>query len=184
MLARRPHLLVFLATVALAVPARAYVCDGVVAACSLEDLGNDRYRFAFDVTNGSPEANVIFKWAIVTPVVPREWVTVSFDLPPGWSGNHPDNRLDFQIPNGSYNTDRIYSPSAAYCGGETSLTFIWTFDWMGGREPDCDFELLDFTFHMQGVDTNCANYMDSFVCPGPVPVDPATWGRIKDTYVE
>ena len=180
--------LTLLAALVIVTPAQAqYVCDGVNAACSLDDLGSGRYRFTFVVTNGSPLSNVIFKWEISTPHIPAEWVTVSFDLPPGWSANHPDSRLDFQIPNGDLTTERIYSPSVAFCGGATSLTFAWTFDNTGGPDPDCDeFRLLDYVFHMQPLYDSgphaCANFMNSFVCPGPVPVEPSTWGMIKSAY--
>lgn len=157
------------------------VCDGVGAACSLEDLGSDRYRFTFVVANGSPSENAIFKWNVGPPDIPAEWVTVSFGLPAGWTGNHPDHHLDFQTGNGNGTPTRIFSPTSAGCGA-TALTFTWTFDNVGGAIPDCaDFGLLDYTFHIQPL-ASCANVGTTFVCPGLLPVEETTWGSVKNIY--
>jgi hypothetical protein len=180
---RSALLLIVLLAAALALPAQAQqVCDGVGAACSLEDLGSDRYRFTFVVTNGSPSENTIFKWNVEPPNVAAEWVTVSFGLPAGWTGNHPDHHLDFQTGNGSGTLTRIFSPSAAGCGGSNSLTFVWTFDNVGGPIPDCaDFDVLDYTYHVQPL-SSCENVGITFTCPGLLPVEETTWGSVKSSY--
>ena len=176
-------LIALVAVLALAPPVQAQdACDGVGSTCSLEDLGSDRYRFTFVVTNGSPLQNTIFKWNIEPQNVPSEWVTASFGLPAGWTGNHPDHHLDFQTGNGNGTPTRIFSPSAGACGGATSLTFIWTFDNVGGPIPDCaDFDELDYTFHYQPLDA-CANVGITLTCPGLLPVEETTWGSVKNIY--
>lgn len=176
-------LLVLVAASVLVPPVRAQqVCDDVGATCSLEDLGSNQYRFTFVVTNGSPFANAIFKWNIEPQNVPLEWVTVSFGLPAGWTGNHPDHHLDFQTGNGNGTTTRVFSPSAGGCGGVTSLTFVWTFDNIDGPLPDCaDFDTFDYTFHYQPL-ASCANVGITLTCPGLLPVEETTWGSVKSIY--
>ncbi len=178
-----PYVVALLAVLVFALPAQAQqVCDNVGATCDLEDLGGGRYRFTFVVTNGSPDENAIFKWNVDPPHIALEWVTASFDLPTGWTGNHPDHHLDFQTGNGNGTPTRIFSPSASSCGPATSLTFRWTFDNVGGPTPDCaDIGELDYTFHMQPLDA-CNNVGITFVCPGILPVEQATWGAIKGVY--
>lgn len=159
-------------------------CNGVGAVCSLEDLGNNRYRLTFVVHNQSPDPLVIFKWRVDPPNIPGEWVTVGFEIPPDWSGNHPSTHLDFQTPNGDGRPNRVYSPSASGCGS-TPLTFKWTFDNVGGPVPDCGAidPALDYTFHVQGVNAaTCANVGQSFTCSGVVAVETSTWGAIKSVY--
>jgi hypothetical protein len=160
------------------------VCDGASTSCSLEDLGNNRYRMTLVTTNNSTGDNVIFKWSMNAPFAPASWVTVSFTVPTDWSGNHPGGHLQFQTPNGDFRTGRIYSPTAAAaCGGVSSLTYEWVFDNEGGPTPDCSAGILDYTYHMQGIDVaTCANLGPSFVCPGVVPIEDTTWGEIKHGY--
>lgn len=160
-------------------------CD-VGADCSLENLGNNRYRFTWVVTNNGPGAHAVFKWGIDTPNIPGAWTTVLFDLPTGWSGSHPDSHIDFQTANGSGSPNRIFSPIVDACGDGPTLTFRWTFDNNGGATPDCaSFENIEYRFHMQPINaTTCANNGQSFLCNGLVPVEPATWGAIKNVYSE
>jgi hypothetical protein len=135
-------------------------------------------------TNNSTGDNVIFKWSMNAPFAPSEWETVSFVVPPDWSGNHPGDHLAFQTPNGDFGTGRIYSPTAVPpCGGVNSLTFEWTFDNVDGPTPECLAGTLDYTYHMQGLDLGtCENLGQSFVCPGVVPVEDMTWGEIKHAF--
>lgn len=167
----------------LATTAKAQECENVGAQCSLTDLGSDQYEYTFTLVNGSPEANAIFFWLVDPPLVPAEWETIGFDLPGGWSANHPGPQLHFSASsNGSGTPERLYSPAASACGAGTAI-FRWTFVNRGGPIPDCDLGVLDYTFHMQGVDpSTCDNVGDSFVCPGVVPVEDGSWGTIKDLY--
>ncbi len=174
---------ILLAALVLTLPVHAQqVCDGVGATCNLEDLGQGQYRFTFVVTNDSPQGNAIFKWNVGPPHIAAEWVTVSFNLPAGWTGNHPDHHLDFQTGNGNGTPTRIFSPGAVGCGGAGTLTFEWTFENVGGPIPDCaDFDDLSYTFHIQPL-SSCNNVGITFVCPGLLPVEQATWGSIKSVY--
>jgi hypothetical protein len=159
------------------------VCDGVTTTCSLEDLGSGRYKMTLVTTNNSSGKNVVFKWSLNAPFAPSEWETVSFVVPPDWSGGHPGHHLSFQTPNGDFRPNRIYSPTGvADCGGVNSLVFEWTFDNVGGPTPECTAGPLDYTYHMQGLGDDCANLGQSFVCPGVVPVEDTTWGKIKNAY--
>jgi hypothetical protein len=135
------------------------------------------------VTNNSIGDNAVFKWILNAPFAPSEWVTVGFTVPTDWSGSHPGSHLQFSTPNGDFRTGRIYSPTTTVpCGGVNSLVFEWTFDNVGGPVPACVQGVLDYTYHMQGLDAECANLGLSFVCPGVVPVEDTTWGGIKHNY--
>jgi hypothetical protein len=166
-------------------PVLAEVCFDVGATCDVIDLGDDQYELVFVVTNGSPEDNGIFYWVLNPGNAPHQWETIEWILPEGWYANHPGPQLHFfATNNGSGNPWRVYSSSAAACGA-TSLEFRWIFQNFGGPVPDCDYGLIDYTFHMQGVDpVTCENVGDSFVCPEPVPTDNTTWGQIKSIYDE
>jgi hypothetical protein len=179
-------LVAFLLLAATSVSQAQQVCDGASTACSLEDLGNNRFRMTFTVSNNSSGDNVVFKWLLNAPFAPAEWVTVGFVVPPDWSGSHNGGHLQFQTPNGDGRTGRIYSPSVAgLCGGSSPLVFQWTFDNVGGPDPACNAGPLDYTYHMQGIDTgNCNNLGQSFVCPGTVPVEDSSWGKIKHAYIK
>ncbi len=176
-----------LCSIVLPAIANADSCKGVGATCSLEDLGGGRFRFTWVVVNGSPDPTAIFKWDLGPPDIPSSWVTVSFNVPTGWIGTHPDSHLDFAVMNnGDLNPDRIFSPSVASCGstGSSSLTFQWTFDNTGSQTPDCaDFDALDYTFHYQPINAaDCRNAGQTLTCPGLLPVEPVTWGRVKNIY--
>ena len=159
------------------------VCEGVSTSCAVEDLGNSRYKMTLTVTNNSSGDNVIFKWSLNSPFAPSEWETVSFTVPTDWSGSHPGSHLQFQTPNGDFRTGRIFSPSTvANCGGVSTLVFEWVFDNLGGPVPTCSQGAIDYTYHMQGLDAECANLGQSFVCPGVVPIESTTWGEIKHIY--
>lgn len=158
-------------------------CDGVGVSCTLDDLGNGRFQYTFEVVNGSPDAIAIFKWNVDPPNVSSSWQTVSFELPTGWEGDHPDSHLDFMVfNNGDLNPDRIFSPSVASCGASPSLTFSWTFDRTDGPAPAC-FGPLDYTLHYQPINVaDCRNAGATLTCPGVIPVEPATWGKIRNLY--
>ena len=160
------------------------VCDGASTSCAVQDLGAGQYKMTLTVTNNSSGDNVVFKWILNAPFAPSQWSTVSFNVPPDWSGSHPGSHLQFQTPNGDGRTGRIYSPTAAAaCGGVSSLVFEWTFDINDGPVPTCGQGVLDYTYHMQGLDLgNCNNLGQSFVCPGVVPIENTTWGDIKHIY--
>jgi hypothetical protein len=173
-----------LAGTAVPVPANSQTC-GLGASCTVEDLGDDRYRITYEITNTSPGSDVIFKWRLEPPSVSDLWQHVGFDVPPGWSGSHHNNgRIDFQIPNGSGTIERIYSASLAHCGGPNSLQFRWTFDKGKGPVPDCtSLQPSDFFVHVQGVNPQtCNNVGPSYTCPDIVPVEEKTWGNIKALY--
>lgn len=157
---------------------------GLQATCTLEDLGSDRYRVTYVLVNASPSADVIFKWNISSPGVSKDWTAVSFSAPAGWNGSFSGGKLDFETPNGSGKTPRLHSPSAAVCGGLTTLTFSWTFDRGDGPVPDCGtLSGDDFKVHTQAVDVStCTNVGTSFVCTNVVPTVPLTWGGIKALY--
>jgi len=181
----RAALLVFSVMAATSVANAQPVCDGASTTCSVEDLGSSRYKMTFTVTNNSSGDNVVFKWLLNAPFAPSEWETVGFTVPPDWSGSHQGTHLQFQTPNGDGRTGRIYSPNAvATCvAGVTSLVFEWTFDNVDGPVPGCVQGVLDYTYHMQGLDLgDCNNLGQSFVCPGVVPVEDTTWGGIKHIY--
>jgi hypothetical protein len=167
----------------LAAPAAADVCDNVSVECEVVDLGGDVYEFIFNVSNGSPEPNAIFFWVLNPGSAPAAWETIEWTLPDGWVASHPGPQLHFfATDNASGNPWRMYSPSASACG-TTFFEFRWKFWNNGGPTPECMFTPLDYTFHMQGVDPGiCLNVGDSFVCPPPVPVEPTTWGQIKQLY--
>lgn len=165
-------------------PAGAQNCQ-LEAACSVEDLGNERYRITYVITNTSPGSDVIFKWRLESPSVSDLWESVGFDCPPGWDGtHHTSGHIDFQVPNGSGNTQRIYSASVVHCGGANSLEFRWTLDKGKGPVPDCaSLDPSDFFVHVQGISPQtCNNVGPSYTCPDIVPVEALTWGSIKALY--
>lgn len=168
----------------LASPARAQDPCRLEVGSVVEDLGNDRYHITFIMTNASPGHDVLFKWRLEFPSIPTEWLSVSFDSPPGWDATYDPGRLDFQIPNASGELRRVYSASAAaQCGGPNSLQFGWTFDRNGGPFPPQQLYPEDFKTHVQMVSlTTCDNIGNSFICPLIVPTEGSTWGRMKAFY--
>lgn len=158
-------------------------CVNVGVTCSLNDLGGGDYEYVFSLVNNNPSPQALFYWSIDAGGVSKKWNTISYGTPPGWQGAHPDSKLQFKNDNNaSGDTTRAFSPSVAQCGA-TDLEFHWTFHNDGGPTPACDFDDLDYTFHVQPVNANtCANVGFSLVCPGSIPVEPTTWGLIKQRY--
>ena len=165
-------------------PARTVTACGLKATCNVENLGNERYRVTYVLNNVGTSSDVFFKWRISSPGVSSDWAAVQFNAPTGWNGSFNGGHLDFDTPNGSGGTQRLYSPSVAHCGGLTTLTFSWTFDREDGPVPDCStLTGDDFTVHTQAINsTSCENVGTSFICTNVVPTEPVTWGTIKARF--
>ena len=142
---------------------------------ALTALGGNDYRYDFTLTNMGPARDAIFKWTVDNGRVasPSEWVDISWSLPTGWGGSHPDHRLDFQTGNGSYPTDGYYrlfgqpgAPPPAM--GYTMGVFSWTFHRDHGPIPTADRFLpysdpLNVKVHFQPIDENWGNAGDTYV---------------------
>jgi len=157
---------------------------------ALTPLGGSDYRYDFTLTNLGPARDAIFKFTVDNGLVasPTEWQDISFSLPTGWSGDHPDHRLDFQTGNGSYPADGFYrlfgQPGApAPDAGYTMGVFSWIFHNNGGPTPTADrfmpySDQLNLKVHFQPIDANWQNAGDTYVGtfgppPPPVP-EPST----------
>jgi hypothetical protein len=160
-------------------PALAFA--GVTPTISLVNNGDGTYTYTFVITNTGPSLDAVFKWDTDTGTAPTEWQTVSFNVPDGWTGDHPDHHLDFMTGNGDGTTTRIFGPGA--CGSSTG-TFSWTFTNNGGPTPTlASIGIQDIVFHLQPIDSNCHNYGTTYtVRNGGTPVEPASWGSIKSLY--
>jgi hypothetical protein len=152
---------------------------------ALLPLGGNNYRYDFTLTNLGPARDAIFKWTVDHNRVasPSEWVDISWSLPTGWSGSHPDHRLDFQTGNGSYPSDgfyRIYGQPGAPApnAGYTMGVFSWTFHRAGGPIPIADrfmpySDPLNIKVHFQPINANWQNigntYVGTYTPPVPEP---------------
>lgn len=156
-------------------------CENVGIECVLNDLGGNQFEYVFTLVNDSPEPIAIFKWTLGAQNAPTQWQGISFSAPNGWSGTHPDKHLDFMSDdNGSGNPERLFSTPVLHCGAGNTFEFRWKFENVGGPQPDCDFDPLDFKIHYQPVDPiTCENLGQTLLCPGAIPVEPTTWSLIK-----
>ncbi len=157
---------------------------------ALTPLGGNDYRYDFTLTNLGPDRDAIFKWTLDNNRVPLAsvWQDISFSLPTGWGGSHPDHRLDFQTGNGSYPTDgyyRIYGQAGAPApnAGFTMGVFSWTFHNDGGPTPTADRFLpysdpLNVKVHFQPIGDEWENvgdtYVGTFGPPKPPIPEPST----------
>lgn len=157
---------------------------------ALTPLGADDYRYDFTLTNLGPARDAIFKFTVdngnVAPST--QWQDLSWNLPTGWTGDHPDHRLDFQTGNGSYPADGFYrlfgQPGApAPDAGYTMGVFSWTFHNDGGPTPTADrfmpySDTLNVKVHFQPIDADWQNagssYLGSFGPPTPPVPEPST----------
>ncbi len=152
---------------------------------ALMPLGGNNYRYDFTLTNLGPDRDAIFKWTVDNGRVASssEWVDISWSLPTGWTGSHPDHRLDFQTGNGSYPADgfyRIFGQSGAPApnAGYTMGVFSWTFHYASGPVPTADrfmpySDPLNVKVHFQPIDENWQNagntYVGTYTPPVPEP---------------
>lgn len=154
---------------------------------ALTPLGSDNYRYDFTLTNLGPDRDAIFKFTVDNGKVgsASEWQDISWNLPTGWSGDHPDHRLDFQTGNGSYPADGFYrlfgqSGAPAPNAGYTMGVFSWIFHNNGGPTPTADrfmpySDPLDVKVHFQPIDANWQNVGDTYVGTfGPPIPEPST----------
>jgi hypothetical protein len=154
---------------------------------ALFSLGGNNYRYDFTLTNLGPDRDAIFKFTVDNGRVgsASEWQDISWSLPTGWSGDHPDHRLDFQTGNGSYPTDGYYrlfgqSGAPAPIAGYTMGVFRWTFHYSSGPTPTADrfmpySDPLDVKVHFQPIDANWQNAGDTYVGTfGPPVPEPST----------
>jgi len=157
---------------------------------ALFSLGGGDYRYDFTMTNLGPDRDAIFKWTLNNNLVPdnSHWQDISFSLPTGWSGAHPDHRLDFQTGNGSYPTDgyyRLYGQAGAPApnAGFTMGVFSWTFHRINGPTPTAD-RFMPYSaentlkVHFQPIGDEWENtgdtYLGSFGPPPPPIPEPST----------
>lgn len=171
------------------------LCSGAYAqffdfSVALTPLGGSDYRYDFTLTNPGPARDAIFKFTVDNGRVgsASEWQDISWNLPSGWGGAHPDHRLDFQTGNGSYPADGFYrlfgqagapAPNAGYTMG----VFSWTFHNNGGPTPTADrfmpySDPLDVKVHFQPINGNWQNvgntYVGTFGTPTPPIPEPST----------
>lgn len=157
---------------------------------ALFSLGGGDYRYDFTLTNLGPDRDAIFKWTLNNGLVPdnSHWQDIGFSVPTGWSGDHPDHRLDFQTGNGSYPADgfyRIYGQPGAPApnAGYTSGLFSWTFHRINGPTPTAD-RFMPYSdqntvkVHFQPIDDEWQNdgdtYLGTFGPPTPPIPEPST----------
>lgn len=166
----------------LAAPALADECN-ILIGCSVASFAGNEYTITWTLTNANAESNALFYLMVDNPSIPMEWETIEWILPPGWTASHPGQQVHIMSTNNSDNNpDRIYSLVASVCG-VNEKSFTWRFKNKGGPVPDCGMGLFTYTSHMQKVDaTTCANIGQSFTCPGTVPVEDTSWGRVKALY--
>lgn len=157
---------------------------------ALAPLGGDNYRYDFTLTNLGPARDAIFKFTVDNGRVgsASEWQDLSWNLPTGWAGDHPDHRLDFQTGNGSYPSDGFYrlfgqAGAPAPNAGFTMGVFSWTFHNNGGPTPTADrfmpySDPLNVKVHFQPINGNWQNvgntYVGTFGPPTPPIPEPST----------
>ena len=159
---------------------------------ALTPLGGNDYRYDFTLSNLGPARDAIFKWTLNNGLVPdnSHWQDISFSLPTGWGGSHPDHRLDFQTDNGDFYSGnpgyyRLYGqPGApAPSPGFTMGVFSWIFHRINGPTPTAnmfmpysDQNTLKVHFQPIGDDWENAGdtYLGTFGPPPPLVPEPST----------
>jgi hypothetical protein len=152
---------------------------------ALTALGGNNYRYDFTLTNLGPGRDAIFKFTVDNGRVASEsnWHTLSWNLPFGWAGSHPDHRLDFQTGNGSYPGDGYYrlfgqSGAPAPIAGYTMGVFGWTFHRNGGAPLPTDDRFMPYSddanvkVHFQLIGDEWQNYGSTYVGTFQPPTPP------------
>jgi hypothetical protein len=143
-------------------------CENSIAwSYDFEDLNNGQYTYTFHFFNYGPAKDALFKIHIDGGAVPKQWATVSWDTPEGWTGDRADGYLDWSTGNGSYPADGVYrlwgQTGAPVQPAWTSQTFSWTFVPNGGPTPTATFfNASDVAVHVQRVDDSWVNYGASY----------------------
>lgn len=148
--------------------------NGFLTSISLQELpmapsGNRIFKFTFNLTNAGPDLDPIFKWRFD---VDMNWLSISGNLPSGWSFSKPNGHLDFQTNNSSFSFDRIYGPGGP-SGTESTKTFMWTFEVPSGASiPSTSFSgqvwfepLAADGSNLTDIDPN----LDTYTKTSPVP---------------